>query len=49
MDGPYNEIMLIKLIEKQSVQGYALLTVENRKDVITCTQAPCLVLLTDSI
>ena len=32
MDGLYNEIMLIKCIEKRSSQGYALLTVENRKD-----------------
>ena len=32
MDGLYNEIMLIKRIEKRSLQGYALLIVENRKD-----------------
>ena len=32
MDGLYNEIMLIKRIEKRSLQGYALLTVGNRKD-----------------
>ena len=34
MDGLYNEIMLIKRIEKRSLQRYALLTVENHKDRI---------------
>ena len=32
MDGLYNEIMLIKYIEKRSVQGYALLTIVNHED-----------------
>ena len=32
MDGLYNEIILIKRIEKWSIQGYALLTVRNHEN-----------------
>ena len=32
IDELYNELMLIKCIEKHSLQGYALLTVGNHKD-----------------
>ena len=43
MDGLYNEMMLIKRIKKRSLQVYALLTVENRKDglIIPELRASC--------
>ena len=51
MDGLYNEILLIKRIEKWSLQGYALLTVGNRKDglLIPELRASCLWLISSHI
>ena len=51
MDGLYNEIMLIKRIKNRSLQGYALLTIENRKDrlLIPELRASCSSLISSHI